>query len=187
MVVVALSVGAASLVGLWWLLGGRQFELYGLDHVVLNVADAQYWLNMGYWESPADTFGDAARALADRVGKAARLHEASVLMDVGCGCAEPDLHWARKHRGLRHIVGITNERTQVLLAQARIQSAGMTDRITIQQGDASALASARLETPFDAVISLDSAYHYNTRQAFFAGSFALLRSGTPRTTFWDRY
>ena len=186
-------VVALLLVGIAFILYrflSKPSDLYGLDHMVLNLADPPLWLNMGLWGKPekrAGSFTDAARAMTEAVGRAARLENTKVLLDVGYGCGEQDLFWAGCHPHLR-IIGATLEETQSFVARRRVAGAGLDDRVQLacfsadnvpqlvakfQNGD-----FGRSEGPPDSVIALDCAYHFNTRDRFLRSIFATLPAGS---------
>jgi len=131
------------------------------------------YLNLGYWET-AKTIDDACEAMVDLVGRTAGLTPDDEVVDVGFGFAEQDIYWMR-HFAPKRIIGINITPEQVRLARRRIQELGLADRIDLREGSATAtdLPSACC----DVVIALECAFHFNTRERFFAEAARLLRPG----------
>lgn len=130
------------------------------------------WLNLGFWET-ARTYIEACEQLATIVATAARLAPGQRVVDAGAGFAEPARFWARQY-GV-HVVAVNNDLFQCGVAERRVLASGLSDRITVMFGSATA---TRLDAgAFDAVVALESAFHFNTRQDFFAEAWRLLRPG----------
>ena len=60
------------------------------------------------------------------------------LLDVGFGFAEQDLYWMETYRP-RRIIGVNLIASQVEVARARVAARGLTDRITLLTGSATAV------------------------------------------------
>jgi cyclopropane-fatty-acyl-phospholipid synthase len=93
------------------------------------------------------------------------------LLDIGCGWGGMAMH-AAAHHGVR-VVGITISEQQAVLAQERVRSAGLADRVEIRLQDYREVADG----PYDAVSSIGMFEHVGTRQAraYFARVRDLLR------------
>ncbi|ORY08419.1 S-adenosyl-L-methionine-dependent methyltransferase, partial [Basidiobolus meristosporus CBS 931.73] len=134
---------------------------------------------MGYWENTMD-FQQACKALVSRVAKAADLGVGERILDVGYGCGDQDIY-LQEEFNLSRIVGFTLEPVQQIVAKQRVAESCLQETIQLELGDAARishlLASKRLPTTYDRVISIDSAYHYRTRAAFLGQAFEHLRSG----------
>jgi microcystin synthetase protein McyJ len=131
------------------------------------------WLNLGYWKT-ARTYPEAAAALACLVADAARLGPDKELLDVGFGFAEQDLLWLERY-GVKRIVGLNITPLHVRLAQERVRKRGLSDRIDLRLGSATEMPFA--DGSFDAVTALECAFHFDTRERFFAEAFRVLRPG----------
>ena len=131
------------------------------------------WLNLGYWEH-ATTHPDACAALAHRLGDAAALRHDDCVLDVGCGYAEPDIYWVRAFDVAR-IVAINVTPLHTGIARQLVEHHGLRRRIHVQL--ASAVSLPYTSNCFDAVLALECAFHFNTRERFFGEAHRVLRSG----------
>jgi microcystin synthetase protein McyJ len=136
-------------------------------------ADKPLWLNLGYWEK-ARTYPEAAEALATVLGDAARLRPGDELLDVGFGFAEQDFFWLKKY-GLARIAGVNITPLHVERAQARVRDKGLESRMDLRLGSATELPFEN--ESFDKVTALECAFHFDTREKFFAEAFRVLRPG----------
>jgi SAM-dependent methyltransferase len=127
------------------------------------------WGNLGLWPGAAD-YATACRALAQRVGEAARLQPGDQLLSVACGAGEELRLW-REHFGAHDLLGI--EPDAALAAAARAHG-------RVLQQD----ALAPLKGRFDAVLCVDAAYHFTPRQAWLHAMAQRLRPGS-RIAFTD--
>ncbi|KAJ3163244.1 hypothetical protein HDU86_002414 [Geranomyces michiganensis] len=167
---------------------------YGLEHELLNLRKPDtLWLNMGYWKE-TDDFVAACRALADEVFRPLDLKPGARVLDCGIGCGDQDLHLLSLHP-TAIVTAVTSEPQQARIAASRVSAAGLTASINIYTGDAVdpttwipvvASSSSPHATPlpfrlatesFDALIALDSCYHYSTRASWLATLLPALRTG----------
>ncbi|RUP49933.1 hypothetical protein BC936DRAFT_140951 [Jimgerdemannia flammicorona] len=158
-------------------------DMYGLNHALLNlhVPPQTWWFNVGLWGRDGMTFEEACRALVNKVAEAAGVKEGGRVLDVGFGCGDSCFLLAERYGC--YVTGITNETTQHTLATSRLTTRSPTHpgpRPRLLLGDASNLASTPNLLPpasplFDAILSIDSAYHYNTRWSFLASALPILR------------
>lgn len=137
-------------------------------------SDKPLWLNFGYWKE-ARTYPDAASSLARLLADWADFRATDEVLDVGFGYAEQDIMWV-KERNVRHIAGINITPKHVEVGRRRVESAGLTDRIDLQQGSATELGGFR-EARFDKVVALECAFHFQTREDFFQQAFRVLKPG----------
>jgi microcystin synthetase protein McyJ len=155
--------------------------LYGyLGDDVLEFKDERFaspdkplWLNFGFWQH-ARTYPDACAALALRHAEAAALSADDEVLDVGFGYAEQDLLWMRTFQPKR-IVGLNITPLHVEVAQRRVRERGLADRIDLRLGSATEIPFA--EASFDKVMALECAFHFHTRERFFAEALRVLRPG----------
>lgn len=131
------------------------------------------WLNLGYWKD-ARTYPEAATALAEMVAETAQLSRDDHLLDVGFGFAEQDFLWLQRY-GLSRITGVNITSIQVERARARASQLGLQDRLDLRVGSATDLPFGA--DAFDKVIALESAHHFNPREAFFEQALRVLRPG----------
>ncbi|KAG0376941.1 hypothetical protein BGX24_006983 [Mortierella sp. AD032] len=177
-----------------------QRVMYGLQHAFLNLEVTGWWFNMGLWDKDVSgmRFQDACKALVQKVTSQLDINSDSHILDVGFGCGDQDVYIAQLHRPAR-ITGITIEPIQHHAAQDLVKRTPTpgTD-IHLYVADASKLpqfldstpdlfASGTLTTDrlFSHVISIDSAYHYNTRAEFLKNAAQVLAPNTGRLALAD--
>lgn len=168
-------------------------DIYELISTNAYSGDGLY-LNLGYWKE-ANNIDDACRAMARLCAEKAGLNSNDELLDVGFGFADQDMYWL-EHYGPRRIVGLNITHSQVTLARQRVAERGMGDRIELQE--ASATDMPLVNETFDKVIGLECAFHFNTRERFFAEALRVLRPGgrlvladvirmKPMESAWQRF
>jgi ubiquinone/menaquinone biosynthesis C-methylase UbiE len=131
------------------------------------------YLNLGYWRT-AQTIDQACEALADLVGRTAALGHDDEVVDVGFGFAAQDILWM-EHFAPRRIIGLNVTPSQVRIARERIHAIGLTDRIDLRVGSATDMPLP--DASCDVVTAVECAFHFNTRETFFAEAFRVLRPG----------
>ncbi|KAI9189514.1 hypothetical protein H9P43_000947 [Blastocladiella emersonii ATCC 22665] len=108
------------------------------------------------------------------------------VVDCGFGLGDQCLLLHQEYRC--SVTGFTKSSLQAAIARQRVQALGLGAHIRLHTGDATQIAAsfAALHPPppatVDAVVSIDSAYHYNPRSAFFEQAYTLLSSSTTSTT-----
>ena len=131
------------------------------------------WLNLGYWKS-AETYVDAASAMARLLGEAVGLHGGDKLLDVGFGFAEQDFLWLTEF-DVAHITGINITPMQVERASERASERGLSDRLELRVGSATDIPFPA--ATFTKVTALECAHHFQTREQFFTEAFRVLKPG----------
>lgn len=131
------------------------------------------YLNLGYWDQ-ARNLDDACDALVRKVGASAALSADDVLLDVGFGFGDQDVLWWREFTPKR-ILGLNITASQVARARARIAGEGLAQHIDLRLGSATAMPVAAKSV--DVVIALECAFHFQTRERFFAEAYRVLRPG----------
>lgn len=131
------------------------------------------YLNLGYWEN-ARTIDQACEALTELVGKTAEIGPEDEVVDVGFGFAEQDIFWMEQYAP-RRIIGLNVTPLQVRIARERVNAVGMADRIDLREGSATAMELP--DASCDVVTAVECAFHFNTRELFFAEAFRVLRPG----------
>ena len=96
------------------------------------------------------------------------------VVDVGFGFAAQDVFWMERFAP-RRITGLNVTPLQVRTAQERVRALGMADRIDLREGSATAMQLPGVSC--DVVTAVECAFHFNTRELFFAEAFRVLRPG----------
>jgi ubiquinone/menaquinone biosynthesis C-methylase UbiE len=145
------------------------YDLIGTD----SPTTSGLYLNLGYWREAGD-MDQACEALVELVGRRAQLGDSGLLVDCGFGFADQDLYWARRHPDLA-IVGLNITASHVEAARERVAAAGLADRIDLRLASATEMPLA--DASADAVIALESAFHFKTRERFFREALRVLKPG----------
>jgi SAM-dependent methyltransferase len=132
-----------------------------LDPALLNRSAGAEWTNLGYWPDAA-AYSEAARALARRVGGAAKLATGDVVLDYACGFGDSLRLWVEEF-GAARVVGVEPDAAVAAHTRARIAAWGLTDRITVVESRAEEFAPARDAIGTTAVVCVDAAYLFRTR------------------------
>jgi SAM-dependent methyltransferase len=145
----------------------RVYESIGSDFFL---APAPGWLNLGLWEGPAseDEAGTACRRLVQMV--AASLPEGGVILDVGNGLGTQDPVIAEVLRP-RRLVAVNITEWQLSAGRGRLREAAALG----VAGDATRLPVA--DQSIDGVISVEAAFHFRSRRAYFDECVRVLRPG----------
>jgi SAM-dependent methyltransferase len=129
------------------------------------------WLNLGLWEGDGSDPSEAATAVRRLVGRMADdLPSGGDVLDVGNGLAAQDLVIADRLRP-RSLTALNITLSQLRAGRDRLAAA----RARAVNGDA-----CRMPFPprvFDGVISVEAAFHFPSRAAFFAEAYRVLRPG----------
>ncbi|KAG0241863.1 hypothetical protein BGW41_005209 [Actinomortierella wolfii] len=184
---------------------GFQKTNYGLRYSFLNVEVTGGWLGMGLWPKDGTKipYREACQAMVRKVTAGLNIDATSHLLDVGFGCGDQTVYMAELY-GPKRITGITIEPLQHYAGeQLVLNSRSRTPNTSIELyvADASNLLDFLKEHPqvlgsrlengqsplpssslwtqrcFTHIISIDSAYHYNTRRKFFEQAYAVLEPG----------
>jgi SAM-dependent methyltransferase len=132
-----------------------------------------FYLNLGYWKT-AQTIDQACEALAELVAETAAMGPEDDVVDVGFGFADQDILWMRRFRP-RRIIGLNVTPSQVRIGRNRVHRLGLADRIDLREGSATAMLLP--EASCDVVTAVECAFHFDTRERFFAEAFRVLRPG----------
>ncbi|KAG0004052.1 hypothetical protein BGZ80_008908 [Entomortierella chlamydospora] len=177
----------------------NQRVMYGLQHAFLNLEVTGWWFNMGLWDkSKPMRFQDACKALVEKVTSHLNINHESHILDVGFGCGDQDVYMAQLYQPAQ-ITGITIEAIQHHAAQELIKRTSIPGtEIQLHVADASKLPEFLASTPevfsraqdhqdgrFTHVVSIDSAYHYNTRAQFLKNASLVLVPETGRLALAD--
>ncbi|KAG0355056.1 hypothetical protein BG005_006030 [Podila minutissima] len=167
----------------------NQKTMYGLQHAFLNLEVTGWWFNMGLWDKSNMRFQEACQALVNKVTQDLNITSDSHILDVGFGCGDQDVYMAQRYKPAK-ITGVTIEPIQHHAAQELVKRSHIPGTIIdLHIADASFLREFLESTPgifeshtrtksFTHVLSIDSAYHYNTRAQFLNNAFSVLTPGT---------
>ena len=152
----------------------------------------------------ATPYAEACAALARRLGQVAGLHADDRVLDTGFGRGDQIMLWADEFQ-VRHIRGINISPAEVADARQRIRrwqrdvknggqgeahlsielTVGDATRLPLLLGNnapscsssSSSSSSSSCNAGFTKVLSLDCAYHYDTRREFFDEAMRVLQVG----------
>jgi len=158
---------AATMIRLGGNPAARVYESIGADFFL---AVAPGWLNLGLWEGPGseDEAEDACRRLVRTV--ASELPASGVVVDVGNGLGTQDPLIAETV-GPRRLVAVNITEWQLAAGRDRLREAAAAPVV----GDAARLPIA--DGTVDGVISVEAAFHFRSRRAFFDECYRVLRPG----------
>ncbi|KAI9470093.1 MAG: S-adenosyl-L-methionine-dependent methyltransferase [Benjaminiella poitrasii] len=186
------ALGAAC--GIWLLTNSRQQqqqqsqdELYGISHPILsnlNMTPKTFWFNMGLWDKEGLSFPEACENLVDTVARKLNIQPNLSILDVGFGCGDSCIFLAERYKS--KVTGITNESSQWRLATDRINNMNLDAQINLLHGSANDLDTLLAPNkPYNHIISIDSAYHFNTRWDFLKKAYARLKDNDGTIGIYD--
>lgn len=149
---------------------GSENDMYGLQHTLYNVqvVPETFWFNMGYWNSDTQSFAQACQLLVRKVMTQMGKHQQKGrILDVGFGCGDSCFMMAEEYD--YQVTGITIESSQFEIAQRRLQDqySHLNKSVQLIKGSATDLTTIFKNTPpFDNIIAIDCAYHFDTRWTF---------------------
>lgn len=134
-------------------------------------------VNMGYWGARGgarpSTLHEANVALFDLVLDAVGVREGEHLLDAGCGFGIAALR-ACGARGA-HALGVNVSSVQLEHARRAADEGGLGDRVRFLHASVTAMP-LRSES-MDRIVSVEAAFHFDSREAFFAEARRMLRPG----------
>ena len=156
----------------------RRFNTYkSLISILKSVLgnDASTFMNYGFWDKPhaSMTLRDANKRMCKKIFQRGDLKSAKTILDIGCGYGDQDFYWASKTNA--RIEGVDIDETSVRDATKKAKLDGLSDRIRFETGDACMID--RKSNKYDRVVSLESAFHYDTREKFFKEAHRVLKKG----------
>jgi ubiquinone/menaquinone biosynthesis C-methylase UbiE len=126
------------------------------------------YYNVGLWDAQCLDQGDASTNLVNRVLSRAATRTPRLVLDVGCGLGATTNQIKRKWPESR-VVGVNISRAQ--LTHAR----DIHSEVEFYNMDAARLAFP--DAVFDAVVSIEAAFHFNTRADFIGEAYRTLKPG----------
>ena len=138
-----------------------------------SLTEKALYLNLGFWRE-AETIEEASEALAMLVAAAGGMSPGDVVLDCGFGFGDQDLLWA-KRRQPEKIIGLNVTASQVRRARERVAEAGLEAQVDLREGSATDMPID--DASVDLVVALESAFHFDTRERFFAEAFRVLTPG----------
>ena len=139
-----------------------------------DVFGAQPYANYGYWARPDLTLEQASEALTDLVAASAGLGQGDKVLDVGCGYGAGAVKFVKRY-DVDAVTGIDVTPVRIASGQDYIAEHSVADRITLQEGDATAMSFG--DESFHKVVSVECAFHFDTREAFLKEAARVLVPG----------
>jgi cyclopropane fatty-acyl-phospholipid synthase-like methyltransferase len=152
----------------------RSNRLYAGLEDTSSLCHEKRYLNLGYWANAPRRLDEAGDDMARLVADAAGLRAGMEVLDAGFGFADQDVLWLREYRPAV-IHGVNSSPLQVEAARQHVAAAGLASQIVLCEGDATRLPYA--DASFDAVLSLEAAFHFNGRDQFLLEAHRVLRPG----------
>lgn len=144
-------------------------RIYDILSTHNNLAEDSLYLNLGYWEN-ASTYDAACEALAELLGQHAKLNFADQILDVGCGFGDADHYWLNRFNP-SSIVAINITENQIAVAKQRFTD----ERLQFKLADATSLSFD--DSSFTKILALETAFHFEPREAFFSEAARMLKPG----------
>jgi cyclopropane fatty-acyl-phospholipid synthase-like methyltransferase len=146
---------------------------------LLTTANQVPTINLGYWNgistSAPDGLWQATQALFQLVGETAELSPRDrAVLDVGCGygtCAA----YLLEEFGPKEVVGLNVSSLQLEYCRRLASRPELGGRVSFQQGSATQMPFP--DARFDKVVSVEAAFHFQTRAAFLREAARTLRPG----------
>lgn len=132
------------------------------------------YLNLGYWANAPERLDEAGDDMARLVADAAGLRPGMHVLDAGFGFADQDMLWLSEYAPAA-IHGVNASGLQVGVARRRVAERALESRIVLREGDATRLPYP--DDAFDAVLSVEAAFHFSRRDDFFREAHRVLRPG----------
>eukprot|EP00658_Telonema_sp_P-2_P041263 TRINITY_DN29501_c0_g1_i1.p1 TRINITY_DN29501_c0_g1~~TRINITY_DN29501_c0_g1_i1.p1 ORF type:complete len:329 (+),score=67.56 TRINITY_DN29501_c0_g1_i1:136-1122(+) len=137
------------------------------------------WMCIGYWNHPSDSYPAASEQLALKMIRAsgADLMAPLRVLDVGCGCGNSSLLFARTFPSIS-VVGINISPEQIGQAERSRDALPqeLARRVQFLVADATDLSGLAAGS-FDVVVALECAFHFESRAKFFEQAASVLKPG----------
>ncbi|MCP5537457.1 MAG: methyltransferase domain-containing protein [Akkermansiaceae bacterium] len=153
---------------------GQGYESFG--EILHQVNGKTRFMNFGLWNTNnhSEDLRSANINLVEYVQNFGQLASKKNILDVGIGYGEQDFYWEKSLPQNTRILGIDISERQIEKIKQRIKHENVDpNRFSVEVGNAVDLHYQSGE--FDCVVSLESAFHYLPRTAFFKESHRVLQ------------
>lgn len=148
------------------------------DHILSEqFTPDRKFLNLGYWKDGVENHESAAVAMVDLIAETAQLKKGQNVLDVGCGFGETSIHLAAHYGVNVHGLDLNPKQIQAAKDKAKTLDPEQQKRLHFQQGSATELMDYVEAHCFDAIVCIESAFHYRTRTDFLAQAHSVLKPG----------
>jgi cyclopropane fatty-acyl-phospholipid synthase-like methyltransferase len=113
--------------------------------------------------------------LLNHITEAADLRDGMKILDAGCGVCGPAI-WFAEHRKVK-VEALTLSPVQVHEAKTRIAARGLTNRITVREGDFHRLGEVYRPESFDRVLYLETICHASNYRQVLSEAKRVLKPG----------
>ncbi len=162
---------------LWLFLSpmGSKRNVYDILMPHNNLGEQSLFLNLGYWEQAQD-YDSACAALALRTAGKLNLEGPFQVLDVGCGFGDQDFLWAKTWTQCRwQAINVHGEQLATARERLSQQPKEIQDRVQFTVMNACVMDLP--EASVDRIVSVEAAFHFDTRQQFLAEAFRVLKPG----------
>ena len=158
----------------WFYKGGIQSYDFFFKNFIQVVSKDNYCMNYGIWETKCETLMEANMALIHTILEKTGIKgkQGKLILDVGCGYGQQDIEWAKVLDDSCKIIAVDISESQIYSARERNSSKD--SQITFDIGDAQQIDIKFKGKQFDAITSVESAFHYSDRPKFFKAAKNLL-------------
>lgn len=132
-----------------------------------------YWPDPGKADGSIENFAEAAERLSRKVCDAAGVGEGMRVLDAGCGLGGTMVSLNDRYRKLA-LVGLNIDSRQLERAQVQVKTKDG-NQAALVAGDACQLPFA--DESFDAVVAVESIFHFPSRRKFLREARRVLRPG----------
>ncbi len=134
----------------------------------------QPFANYGYWTRDGMTLAQAAEALTEVVATAAGLRDGDRVLDVGAGYGAGAVIYAQRCQP-QSIIGIDITDIRIEEGRKYVAEHGLSEVIDLRLGSATAMEFA--DASFDKLVSVECAFHFDTRRDFLREAARVLKPG----------
>jgi len=155
-----------------------EYDLRG-DVDLLRTRDGSPTMNMGYWRgvetSSPDALWKATTALFHLVAEAAELGpQDGRALDAGCGFGTNAVYCAQTF-GINQVVGLNVSGAQLKTCRELVAAKGLEGRISFEHGSATSMPFP--DSSFSKIVSIEAAFHFDSREDFFREARRVLTPG----------
>lgn len=130
------------------------------------------FMNYGLWDKEHDTLSKATNNLINFIYDKADLDQGiRNILDVGCGYGQQDIELIKKVNNGSKITAVDISEKQINWAKKNYNK----NNIKFETGDAMKIDEQYIQSSFDNIFSIESAFHYDKRPKFFKNVNYLLK------------